>query len=128
MAPIVPIVPSLSFKTTRLAEEWAVTHPDLRKQVYGLAEFAVRELGKSNLTITCVARTPDENMAVGGIPNSLHMAIPIRAVDIRRRIFTDDEVQRLQAYWIQARPSQAFDFVDEPKKHHIHLEVELTWA
>ena len=112
----------LKFKTSRLETEWKVTYPPLRAQVLDLATFA-EELGIADLVVTCLYRSPEENAAVGGKPTSLHQTTPIRAVDIRRRMLSEDEVGRLHSHWNNYKPSMLFGFNDEPAKFHIHLQV-----
>jgi uncharacterized protein YcbK (DUF882 family) len=112
----------LKFKTDQLAEEWKETYPPLRAQVLELAYFA-EELAAPDLVVTCLYRTPDENMTVGGKPTSLHMVKPIRAVDIRRRTLNEMQVEQLHQHWNRYKPSMLFGFNDEPEKAHIHLQV-----
>ena len=112
----------IKFKTSRLEAEWKVTYPPLRAQVLDLAAFA-EELGIRDLIVTCLYRSPEENTAVGGKPTSLHQTTPIRAVDIRRRMLSEDEVVRLHSHWNNYKPSMLFGFNDEPEKAHVHLQV-----
>lgn len=124
--------PQINFKSPRLAEEWPDVHPELRRMVYELARYALSDLGRAGLVITCLFRSADEQRAAyrvppgGPVPNpgSLHLAKPIRAVDIRRAMFSDRHAEMLHAYWDSIRPAPGFDFVDEPEKLHIHLEID----
>lgn len=121
----------ISFKTPRLAEEWAEVHPVLRVMVYRLAAYAVTHLSVSGLMVTCLYRTPDEQREAYNLPadakppRSMHCEVPIRAVDIRRVYFSKDKIDALRGFWNRERPPvDGFDFVDEPGKHHIHLEID----
>ncbi|MEW5876055.1 MAG: hypothetical protein AB1752_12855 [Candidatus Zixiibacteriota bacterium] len=124
--------PQINFKNPRLAEEWGQVHPELRRMVYELARFALSDLGRAGLVITCLWRSEDEQRAAYRVPpgapvpnpKSLHLSRPVRAVDVRRSMFSDRHVEMLHAYWDSIRPAPGYDFVDEPAKLHIHLEID----
>jgi hypothetical protein len=63
----------------RLAMEWLQLHPLERAYLLYIAEWLKRKYGFI-LTITCLARTPEENMADGGKKQSSHLTL--RAGDL----------------------------------------------
>ena len=122
-------MPNFIFKprdSARLAAEWPEIWPPLREHFIHFCEQCVNELGAPPIVITCLERTPLENSRVGGRPNSLHMARPCRAIDIRRSGF-DRHANMMQLIW-QSR-GEGWDFVIEgppfnSKPSHFHLEAD----
>lgn len=110
----------------RLDADWQILWPTLREEFIRFSEECVRRLGTPPLVITSIARTAVENARVGGCRTSLHLAIPCRAIDIRRRGF-DNYSQQLKSLW-QSR-GVGWDFVIEGppfnrKAPHFHLEAD----
>lgn len=110
----------------RLAADWRLLWPPLHEEFIRFADECVRVLGTPPIVITCLSRTPNENSAVGGQANSLHMVKPCRAIDIRRWGF-DQYADRMKELW-QSR-GEGWDFVIEGppynrKPPHFHLEVD----
>jgi hypothetical protein len=60
-----------------------------------LDAFCELEL-KKPVIITEIYRTPEENKAQGGIPNSPHLTW--EGVDIRSSVFTDAEIERIKNF------------------------------
>lgn len=113
----------------RLAEEWPNVFEPLAVRFLGLANFIRNTMGKGPLVITCLARTPDENATVGGVPKSMHMTSPIRAIDFRRVVtaWSDKEIIEARRWWQEAGPG--WDFVPEGKPFnnkvpHFHVEAD----
>lgn len=80
----------IQFKEPRLLEEWETkAHPMLRAVVMEAEDFATKQFN-SDMTITCIVRTPEENAADGGLPQSAHLTG--RAADIRL-LKTSDQCQ-----------------------------------
>ena len=112
----------------RLQEEWGLVYPPLRAKVLALADYTSRTMGKHTLTVTCLSRTKAENAAEDGNPRSLHMALPIRAVDLRVWPYRPHHIRELEKYWVEelCAGEPRFQFVDESHtdKPHIHVEAE----
>lgn len=109
-----------------LASQWPEVWEPLRVEFTSFCEQCVNDLRTPTIVITCLSRTPIENSAVGGNANSLHMAKPCRAIDIRRRGF-DQYSEQMKSLW-QSR-GVVWDFVIEgppynSKPPHFHLEVD----
>lgn len=71
--------------------------------------------------VTCVHRTPEQNKAAGGVPNSLHL--DSRAMDLRNRHYTPE--QRMECeQWLRARcPRWAFEMVLKPHGTGPHWHI-----
>jgi hypothetical protein len=74
-------------------------------------------------TITCLWRSDEENAAVGGIPLSAHLDLPIRAGDSRSRHFTPEEIQGILKHvadtWF--KPGGFIHFVYEGDHFHANI-------
>ncbi len=115
----------LKFKTLRISEEWMTTYPPLRGMVLALEDYSRRVFGKRHMTVTCLSRSKKENAAEGGHPKSLHLALPIRAVDIRIWGWKSHQLEELKKFWDEhLRLDDSFDFVVE--KNHIHVEADRS--
>ena len=105
-----------------MAEQWCWVTPELRRMAYALGSYAHETFGVKQMVVTSVWRSESENRAVGGNPASLHRTVPVRALDIRRTLYSDDQIAMLKAYWNNNRPHAGYDFVIET--NHIHLEID----
>ncbi len=113
----------LKFKTDRISREWRRTYPPLRGMILALEDYSRRTYGKKRMTITCLRRTSKENAAEDGHPLSLHIALPIRAADLRIWGWRKDELLDLKYFWDKRlRTTDKCDFVIE--HNHIHVEYE----
>lgn len=111
---------------TKLRSEWPLVWERVRMRFYWFADRCAINLKMPPPIITCLARTPEENLAVGGVPRSLHMARPVRAIDIRRSGY-DDWADEMEQLWRSA--GIGWDFVREgppynEKAPHFHLEAD----
>lgn len=130
--PVNPDLKLIQFKrqeAKRLAEEWPNVFEPLADRFLALANFARTTMGKGPLIITCLARTPEENTVVGGVPKSYHMTSPIRAIDFRRtpKLWTDQEIIEMARWWRDG--GKGWDFVPEGppwnnKPPHFHVESD----
>lgn len=120
----------ITFKTPRLAEEWPLVFDPLAERFLGLANFIQTVMGKSGpLVVTCIVRTPEENSIVGGVPKSMHMTNPTRAIDFRRVVakWSMQEIIEAKRWWESA--GKGWDFVPEgapfnKKTPHFHVEAD----
>jgi hypothetical protein len=111
----------------KLLSEWPSVWEPLKVRFHWLAHECVYRIGTPPLVITCLARTPAENTAVGGVPASMHMTIPCRAIDIRRYGF-DDYRDEMKALWESAGAGWDCIFEGAPfnkKPPHFHLEADM---
>lgn len=116
------------FKTKRIAEEWPSAYEPLRYRLAALAEMVNTQMQKP-LTVTCLTRTLEENTRAGGKTDSLHMASPVRAADVRTTtwvagkpspLYTTDEVMSILMFWRQGGRG----FGGQEEKDHLHLQVK----
>lgn len=88
----------MKFKTDRIQQEYK----DLPKQnlylveVLTLLESFCRNHSLAEPVITCIYRTPEENAAANGIPNSPHCIW--EGADIRSSIYNRDEITNIVYY------------------------------
>lgn len=109
-----------------LARQWPDVWQPLRLRFYRFCDECVNGLGTPPIIITCLGRSSSQNTAVNGRPNSLHLAKPCRAIDIRRRGF-DPYAERMRELW--QKQGVGWDFVVEGPPHnrkapHFHLEAD----
>ncbi|MCI0404933.1 MAG: hypothetical protein L0Z48_07125 [candidate division Zixibacteria bacterium] len=110
------------------------TDPRLRAVISELDFFFQQKFGRE-LVITSVGRTEEEQKElypeffarVGRVHPSAHLGRPCRAVDIRSRDLSADEVQALREYfesWWEELPGWAFLINDRGGAlPHIHIQV-----
>ncbi len=123
---------ALLFKTeegeqlrARLAAEFeTVLDPLLRAGLLDLAQFVESQYGKP-VIVTCVLRTPDENKAVGGAPNSSHLTG--RAADIRVMIYNSDEIVAIQRY-LKHRLADVIHVLYHNGGTGPHIHTNINWA
>ena len=111
---------------SQLAAQWPDVWEPLRIEFTRFCEQCTSDLGTPPIIVTCLSRTPLQNTEVGGKPTSLHLAIPCRAIDTRRRGF-DRYAHAMKLLW-EAR-GEGWDFVIEGppynrKPPHFHLEAD----
>lgn len=77
--------------------------------------------------ITCLWRDEDENKAVGGLPLSSHLDIPVRAVDSRSKHFTAEEItgilKHVEEIWFKPRGYIHFVFEGD----HFHANINKAY-
>lgn len=113
-----------------LKAQWPMVWPKLRLRFYWFCDRCVVDLKTPPIIITCLYRDWLANAGVGGIPKSLHMSNPVRAIDIRRTGM-DDYIEAMRDLWQSGGPG--WDFVPEGppynnKVPHIHLEADWRVA
>lgn len=77
------------------------------------------------LLVTCCERTEASNQAVGGKPKSGHMDRPCRAIDIRGKGLSSDEVAWIKDFWYKNfRFGQYWSCIDDypPDEYHLHMQ------
>lgn len=118
----------LLFKTKRIAEELNSVYPPMRDRLILLADMVNRDYQKP-LTVTCLTRTLEENQKAGGKTDSLHMASPVRAADIRittwvggkaQPLYTRDEIAGILIFWRKGGAK----FGGQEERDHLHLQVK----
>jgi len=85
----------MEFKTPRIADEFldlAQMNPRLKGVLLALEQFTEVELGKG-VVVTCLRRTPDENVACGGIVLSPHLTW--EAADLRSSIYSESDIAKM---------------------------------
>ena len=129
----------IEFKADRLRNEWELVDPRLRGALLEIARFMLIRFGKSFL-VTCVMRTPEENRADKGEPDSGHLVQAdgsVRAVDVRTRIhgradvgypgLCNDEISEIVTYWYDNfRHGQSWSCLYHGGSHenmHLHFQV-----
>lgn len=112
---------------------------EFHTQLDPLTRFAVEDLQEvvskrfgSDLTVTCVLRTPSQNEEVGGVKQSAH--IPGvdgigRAVDLRSSSFTEAEKAFILKY-MEKRWGPVVHFIlhNAGTAPHFHLNVNYQYA
>jgi hypothetical protein len=77
------------------------------------------------VTLTCVWRDPAENAKDNGVPNSLHMETPSRAVDIRSRDYTSEQMTEINAWLASRCPHDKFEVITAPHGTGPHIHIGL---
>ncbi len=109
-----------------LESQWLDVWEPLRIEFLRFCRQCVTDLGTPPLVVTCLGRTQNENRAVGGKANSLHLVLPCRAIDIRRRGF-DQYAGQMRVIWQSRGPGWDFVIEGPPfnnKSPHFHLEAD----
>lgn len=83
-----------TFKDPNEIHELTVVHPYLLLVLSGLVAY-VHDRGYPPPVITCLARTPDEDDAVGAESDS-HSTL--RAFDVRSSVYTQDQIEDICDY------------------------------
>lgn len=116
------------FKTKRIEAEFNSVFQPMRDRLILLADMVNTEYQKP-LTVTCLTRTLEENQKAGGKTDSLHMATPIRAADIRittwvggkpQPLYTRDEMAGMLIFWRKGGTK----FGGQEEKDHLHVQVK----
>lgn len=129
----------LLFKTPRIEEEWASDRPvaPLRSLIKFLVDAAESRFGQ-NITLSCVYRTPEEDVAIYHDPKHRPGVHTLwRGVDVSAHGFAWKEIKALvlegNGLWAYdaARPwliCFLFEGVDHPGSTaaHIHVQVSAT--
>ena len=101
---------------------------DLRLQavLYELATWTARTLSKS-VVVTCLLRTPEENEAVNGRPNSSHL--DGRAADIRTYLFAKPEIDLIIKHLDEVWGSEFLHtkFHDPGSGFHLHMNINFPF-
>jgi hypothetical protein len=109
------------------AEFLQVLHPDARRVVLELAAWS-RKRGLPDPVVTCVVRDPSSNAAVGGVPNSWHLAGC--AVDLRDKHYSPDERADVVS-WLERRCTIGpFELVTHTHGNATHLHLarrDFSW-
>jgi hypothetical protein len=115
------------FKTPEIEKQYQelpVHNRRLKNAILMLDLFVSLEL-KKDIELTSLLRTPEENAAVGGIPNSPHLVW--NAVDLRSTLYTDAEVNRIVAFMnsltYHAGKSTAMAHAVGGGAYHLHIQV-----
>ncbi len=127
----------MQFKHESLRQQFYdlnATDPRLRAVVSELDFFFQQKFGRE-LVITSVGRTEEEQQVlypefferIGRVRPSPHLDRPCRAVDLRSRDLSGDEIQALREYfenWWEELPGWAFLVNDRGSAFpHIHIQV-----
>ena len=99
-----------------------IIDPRLKALLHELSKWVYNNCEGKSLTITCLNRTVEENERVNGYKYSAHLIG--RAVDIRSRYFTDDEIKRLIEHLKYSWGDMVFvKYHDVGFGNHIHINI-----
>ena len=101
--------------------------PKLRAVLLELDHFTVAQFG-TNLTITCLIRTHEEQMIINpNRPNSSHCSA--RAADLRSSVFIDGEIATIHDHIRQTWGDMVhFKHHDSGSGDHFHLNINRAYA
>jgi hypothetical protein len=99
-------------------------HWVLKYVLLGLAEY-LREVHDVQLVVTCLYRTPEENKADGGLPQSAHL--DWRAADIRTWSFTPEIEEATLKHLTGTWGVEMLCAKIHGKNRHLHINVNYTW-
>lgn len=114
----------IRFLHPNLEAEFARCPEPLRLVVYELAEWC-EHANIISPVVTCVERNANQNKAAGGVPNSLHLRQPSRAVDLRSLHYASWELDRVKAYLVVRCPAPRFELITTPHGTAPHLHIGL---
>lgn len=124
----------IDYKTDKEKQDWERLDPRVKGLLLALALWQYLKWG-IRLTITCITRTPDENLAVGGMIHSAHVLIPnqiwARAVDIRNSDLTPEQQRERREFvlvhWNWKTMPPMFHMIDHDAGGGQHTHLNLNY-
>ncbi len=117
------IMQNISFKGT-VGKDWDSVDPRLKAFFLGLADHTRQKYDKG-IILTCLIRSVEYNLSIGGNPKSAHLPSEGRAGDIRSRTFTAEEAAEIVA-WVKMVWGNFIHFIHHNSGNGEHFHANIN--